>query len=257
METQNAEKKSSSGTSPFTIIAILVLGIIWIYTGKNPFTLIFDKMFNAYDSFVKTDTKKESETLVITPERIFLNKLQSAMDIENETTRIFALNLAAKYPGEYNIDQICSVYDELKNNWAYVNDPRGIEYVAKASTSIKAGLKGDCDDFAVLMATMIESIGGSARIVAAYNENTGHAYTEVFIGNADKMNSCLEAINRHYTNFFEQAFGVSTVDRLNYHTDANGNAWLNLDWTSKYPGGKYFDATRRTFYYPRENMYLN
>ena len=44
-------------------------------------------------------------------------------------------------------------------NWVYVNDPAGTDYYAKASESLRL-LRGDCDDYAILMASLIESIGG-------------------------------------------------------------------------------------------------
>ena len=39
------------------------------------------------------------------------------------------------------------------------------------------GLRGDCDDYAVLLAALIKDIGGSPRIVVTHN----HAYAEVYL----------------------------------------------------------------------------
>ncbi len=252
----------------FLFIAIAFL-FAWIVFDYNPFKKsntsnkignVISSVLSSNNSSIEDEGKAQAEEEMRIIEATHLNYLKlfkDAMDIDEEQTRLYALDLAAKYPGEFNIDQICEVYSELYKNWKYVNDPRGREYVAKASTTIKAGLKGDCDDFAILMATMIESIGGETRVVGAYNyEIGGHAYTEVNIGDPEEIPTHLEAVNKHYSKFFGKLFGRTKVDSLNYRVDEDGNVWLNLDWTSKYPGGKYFVADETVYYYPFNNEYI-
>jgi len=54
---------------------------------------------------------------------------------------------------------------------------------------------GDCDDFAILMSALIESVGGTTRIILARNSSTGgHAYTEVYLGNLSEQNNQVEDI---------------------------------------------------------------
>lgn len=249
-------------------LSILFL-FMWIVLDYNPFSegKQSTKIGNVISSVLNSNSTPEldegaeqaNEEMKIQEEthQNYLKLFKEAMDIDEEQTRLYALELAAKYPGDFNIDQICEVYSELYKNWKYVNDPRGREYVAKASTSIKAGLKGDCDDFAILMATMIESIGGEARVVGAYNYLIGgHAYAEVNIGNPDDIPVHLKAVNKHYSKFFGKLIGRNKVNALNFKVDENGDAWLNLDWTSKYPGGKYFEANETIYYYPLEEEYI-
>ena len=69
--------------------------------------------------------------------------INEAMDINNPITRSFSVQLASEYPGEYNLAQVCNIYDYIRNNWKYVNDPRGLEYFEKASITIQNGLSGD------------------------------------------------------------------------------------------------------------------
>ena len=182
-----------------------------------------------------------------------LKKLKVSMDINNPTTRKFALDLASEYPGEFNIDQVCNIYDYIFKNWKYVNDPRGIDYFAKASQTIENNLTGDCDDFAILIATTIESIGGKTRINLALNKKTktGHAFTEVYFN--DDPKDLLDRINYHYQNLFQKLFGIPKVKTIHYSPDKHKGLWLNLDWNSRYPGGEYFDYDVRIIFYPREN----
>jgi hypothetical protein len=246
--TKSASEPIKTARSYNWLWTIIILGFI-IYFAYN--------YINKQTSNITTNSSTEQvEEIVPSFEDITMNKIKDAMDVDNEITRSYALNLAARFPGEFSISQICSVYDNLFKNWSYVNDPRGMEYFAKSSFTINAGLKGDCDDFAILMATLIESIGGHARIVTAYNnKGEGHAYTEVRIGKEHHMKKCLEVINERYSDYFSRIFGYSQVNRIYYQLDKNGMAWLNLDWSSQYPGGTFYEANSRTIYYPRENKY--
>ena len=96
---------------------------------------------------------------------------------------------------------------------------------------------GDCDDFAILMAAVIEAIGGTSRIVLARH----HAYTEVYLGLRDKPCTLrlIKDIQDRYAG-----------PQINYHVDWDGEVWLNLDWTAKYPGGPFFKGKIIRIIYP-------
>ncbi|MCR5360385.1 MAG: hypothetical protein K6E73_00045 [Bacteroidales bacterium] len=165
--------------------------------------------------------------------------LSEVVDFSNPITRNFAVNLANESPGPYNLGQVCSIFNYLYNKWRYVNDPRGSEYVAKASESIgSANLSGDCDDFAVTMCACIIAIGGEARINTAYGAQGGHAFTEVNVAGVQdaKLKSIIQNGFPH--------FSVSQI----YYRQENEKKWLNLDWQSSYPGGKYFNYSQCTSY---------
>lgn len=184
---------------------------------------------------------------------MLLKRIRDAADSENEVTRNYAVSLAAKSEGNFNIDQVCEIYDQVFDNWKYVNDPKGSEYFSKASNSINVRLKGDCDDFAILMASLIQSVGGTVRINLASGTTGGHAFAEVYLNEAPE--NVRKKLDRHYKNFFQKLFGISKVEGIYYRNDPKGGIWLNLDWSSKYPGGDYFDYTECTAYYPWENYY--
>jgi hypothetical protein len=85
------------------------------------------------------------------------------------------------------IDQICSIYDAVVNNWTYVEDWKGLEQIQYSNLTLELGKpkkigKGDCDDFAILLAALVESVGGTPRIIFAYGPMGGHAYAEVYLG---------------------------------------------------------------------------
>jgi hypothetical protein len=169
------------------------------------------------------------------------------MDYADPTTRDYALSLIDKsHSGARNIAQVCDMWDHVYKRWTYVSDPNGHEYISPASRTIKLNLKGDCDDFAVLIASLIQATGGSTRIVTAYNEKgEGHAYPEVYITSSK---TDFETI----ADYIMSRYKCSSVA---YHTqqDRQGETqyWLNLDWSARHPGGRFFhDGGRITVYYP-------
>lgn len=155
-------------------------------------------------------------------------------------TRDFAVILASRFPGNYNIDQICSIYEYIKSEWKYVSDPYWGEYFAHASESVQIGLAGDCDDFVILMAAVVKAIGGASRIKVAINESESHAYAEVFVDS--KWNSGVKRMLQDLANIYN--------DSIWYSTDSDGTVWLNLDWSANHPGGPYFEGDIVATVYP-------
>lgn len=181
-----------------------------------------------------------------------LVKLKNKMDMENPKTREFYVKLASKSPGSYNVGQIAHIYNYLYRNWKYVSDPNGKEYFAKASESIGSGFAGDCDDFAILMATCIEGIGGRARIVFAESNKGGHAYAEVCIINQDIG---ADAVIGRIGDYINDMYGRHVVKNLKYRTDPDGLVWLNLDWNGPSPGSEYFKADKEWIFDLDKNTY--
>lgn len=172
-----------------------------------------------------------------------IEMLEDACDFNLPYTKKFANELAAKSPGPYNIGQVCEIFDYCYNKWRYVNDPADHEYVARASESIAASLTGDCDDFAVLVASCILAVGGKPCLNTGFNSRGGHAFTEVDIARFDQ-NEVLAAVKKH--------FSAYPVTSLATRRDGE-HLWLNLDWQAAYPGGPYYDCSRSRDSYPYEN----
>ncbi|MCJ7442940.1 MAG: tetratricopeptide repeat protein [Methanotrichaceae archaeon] len=192
-----------------------------------------------------------------------INKtLNEKVEPNNAVIRGLALSLAAKCPGDQTIDQICEIYSFLKygnaslKGWSYVTDPRGIDYFNSASNSVMAGSDagrvgaGDCDDFAVLMASMIESIGGATRIFLVKNSTRGgHAFTEVYLGPQNSQtNTVINWLKKKYNanNIF---FHINTSTK---------EVWLNLDWGidekgNAHPGGPFYQGEEHYILRMRNN----
>jgi hypothetical protein len=157
-----------------------------------------------------------------------MKELIVACDYDDPTVRNNSVALVGASPGEFNLGQICDIFDFSYTNWSYVNDPITNDYYSKASETIKNGLNGDCDDFAILLCSMILSVGGEARINFAYDTSSGHAFTEVNIGRTNQS-EVAKYLSARYHNA-----------QMWHRKDNQGNVWLNMDWQARYPGGEYW-----------------
>ncbi len=160
------------------------------------------------------------------------DELKMAMNYMDPEVRSFAVRAATTWfreeasEGDHTLIQAFSIFKVINSSWVYVSDPADDEYFAKASESVSL-LAGDCDDHAVLMAACIKAIGGKVRLV----RTTGHIYPELCVGNAQAMQRAAYLIRNVL--FPDEARYAD----LYYHTDANGDRWINLDYTRHYPGG--------------------
>ena len=171
-----------------------------------------------------------------------LQDLIASVDYNDATVRNRAVQLAGQSPGNFNIGQISNIFDFALKSWNYVNDPKGNDYFANASETLKNGLNGDCDDFAILVCAMILAIGGEARIVFAYGKEGGHAFAEVMIDQSN-ISGTVDYLRKRY----------KITGPVWHRTDKQGNNWLNLDWFDPYPGGRYYDYNHGTTFYIRQN----
>jgi WD40 repeat protein len=167
------------------------------------------------------------------------SEVKSSMDIGNDNVEQTALIIAKDYPGEYNLNQVSEVYDALRKGWNYYSDPSfGDKYKSANRTLIDGKISdsigvGDCDDYAVLIASLLESLKGSTRIVFAYDRETklNHAYAEVYLGQDGDPHV------EELMSWLEYQYNQSEIPGK---TIRDGEVWLNLDYNSTFPGGQYF-----------------
>lgn len=166
-------------------------------------------------------------------------RIKNACDYMNPNVRNFALNIinantefrnkADDYYQYRTFIQSCAICKYVNEKWNYVYDPKGMEYFAKASESIQH-LSGDCDDHAILLASLIKAIGGETRIVLSES----HAYPELKIDESDYSNIKYLIENILFTNLI--------IDGIWGHGKDN-EIWLNIDYTGIYPGTKILEGS--------------
>jgi tetratricopeptide (TPR) repeat protein len=201
----------------------------------------------------------------VTKTKWTIDELKKVFDARVEPDNAYvnhkALILAARYPGDRSIDQICSIFQYIKQGdvstkgWSYVGDPRGIDVYHFANETLKVGESvgcsgaGDCDDFAIVMSSLIESIGGTTRVVLAFNKSKnseGHAYAQVFLGNSEDQ---VEEI----VNWLKQRYETDKI--FAYVDPETKDVWLNLDWSVDHPGGQLYGADNCVDLRIREEFY--
>lgn len=171
--------------------------------------------------------------------------IRKAINYNSPIVRQFAIQSVNKHfrnqqqgPNR-NLVQGFAIFKEIKSRWNYVNDPKSREYYARASESVIL-LGGDCDDYSILMAACLQSIGCISRLTLT----TQHIYPEILIGNRHDLERMTLLISRNL-------FSTENKNKaLHYHIDTDGKIWLNLDYTASYPGGPFMAEPVLGILYP-------
>jgi len=212
----------------------LIALIFGSFSGKYGFESVFEDY--RYMIYSMNDSPNPQD-LIISKLLPFPNKskILNAIEYENPKVRDFAVMATIKhfkkihgYSKYRTTIQCFAVFKEINSRWNYVSDPKGRDYIATATESLRY-LSGDCDDHSVLMAACVKSIGGTPRLI----HTGGHIYPEMLIG----YKADLESIN--YLIKKELFVAESKGKKIHYHIDERGQIWLNLDYTATYPGGPF------------------
>jgi heme/copper-type cytochrome/quinol oxidase subunit 4 len=221
-------------------IIIVCIGLYFIaliygsFSGKYGFSsVIEDYQFMVY----AMNDSPNPQDIIISKLLPFPNKSKiiDAIEFENPKVRDFALSATLKnfrdvrgYANYRTIIQCFAVFKEINSRWNYVSDPKGKDYIANATESLRY-FSGDCDDHSILMAACIKSIGGTPRLI----HTGGHIYPEIWIGKKPDLEIINFLIKKVL--FVEESKGKT----IHYHIDERGQIWLNLDYTATYPGGPF------------------
>ncbi|MCL6088943.1 MAG: transglutaminase-like domain-containing protein [Candidatus Marsarchaeota archaeon] len=133
----------------------------------------------------------------------------------------------SKHPGAYSVNQLLDIYDYVRTNVPYQNVPVNLTYQPYHPAQTLVTKSGDCKNQAVLIASMVESIGGTARVLLI--PDCSHAFAEVYVGNQSTVDAFLQAVYSHY-NYNKM--------HTTWHTSANNTQdWFILDTAGGfYPG---------------------
>lgn len=217
------------------LLFVSILGLFGFNsTFKNP---TFEGMYDDYNALLVNMTSNPHKVSYFKPVRgtYFQNqRVKSAMQPNDPRLRAFAVENSTRYfHDEYyqkfgKMTRYFSLFKHIRLNWKYVNDPLGMDYYSPPVESMGL-LAGDCDDYAILMASSIMAIGGEARVVISPN----HMYTEVKIGAVEDLDKISYAIR---TLFPDEVAG----GKIHFHETGN-NLWINFDYTGSYPGGPFLE----------------
>ncbi|MCB9198752.1 MAG: hypothetical protein H6600_09845 [Flavobacteriales bacterium] len=188
-------------------------------------------------------------------EEEYNQRIINAVDYRNEIVKNEANAMAIANFSQYSksfpslkILHCFSIFKEVRSRWNYVYDPSGAEYYSRTSVTVSqlkddGKLKGDCDDYSILMAGLFTAVGAEVRLVRTEvhrnDKVIGHLYPELNIGDIKD----LEKISYFIKN---ELFILESMDKpIYYYEDLKGNVWLNMDYNDYYPGGKYQSLIRK------------
>jgi len=220
------------------IIICLVLYLIALAYGTAFGNYGFQSVFEDYRYMIYTmKDSPNPQDLILSKLLPFPNKskILRAIEYDNPKIRDFALMATLKdfkgvrgYPQYRTTIQCFAVFKEINSRWNYVSDPKGKDYIARATESLRY-LSGDCDDHSILMASCVRAIGGTQRLI----HTGGHIYPEILIGDRNDLETINYLIKKVL--FVQESKGK----QIHYHIDERGQIWLNLDYTATYPGGPF------------------
>ena len=124
----------------------------------------------------KFEVPKEPESTAHSWKEI--SDISTYIESDNALVRDTAVSVVADAPGGIDANseewKIWQINYWVYENICYVSDPKGQEYYARATETLQTEA-GDCDDFAILLAGMYESVGLDAAIAEVDTEGTGKA----------------------------------------------------------------------------------
>ncbi len=234
-----------------TMVTIALLGVgaflLWKKLDDGTLRTAAERLGLPHPEASRAGSPQEASIRVHT-----LSKVLSALDATDRTTRNTAARIAAADEGTFRVEQVARIWSHVRGEWRYVNDPRGDEYFAKASETIDNEYIGDCDDFAIVLVSMVTAIGGNARLVMMDGPQGGHAYAEVCL--PEDSDTVRSRLSTHYRRNRDRNVGRQRVSSIHYRPGMSAPApegndvpvavgecqvWLNLDWNAGVPGGAY------------------
>jgi len=238
----------------FVIISGIGLGLLSLSALFGGYG--FKSLYYDYSSIVFTLNDQLYNYSFQEEENTFYNKeiILTAIDYRNEMVKNQANNWAIVNFEEFKYQfpslkllHCFSIFKEAKSRWNYVYDPNGTDYYSPTSTTLKQlaeddKLKGDCDDYSILMAGLLTAVGGEVRLVRTEvkteTKTIGHLYPELKIGTKKDLEKIAYFIKN-------EMFLIESEDKaIFYYVDKDGTVWLNMDYNDYYPGGKYQSMVR-------------
>lgn len=106
--------------------------------------------------------------------------------------RRLALNILQQYgvPSHHFVDEAVAIGDYVKNKVRYVRDPDNIEYLVDPVDMVKNiqdnVAQGDCDDMALITATLLLAIGHQPSFRAVRYEQAFGNYNHIYVIDYEK-----------------------------------------------------------------------
>lgn len=112
-----------------------------------------------------------------------LMAIQVKKNRANPRIRELGVKLVSNIPNKDWVGEVSAIQEFVKNHIRYTKDIFGVETIQSPSDTLRLRA-GDCDDHAILVASLLNSIGHPARFLAVgfRKKSFAHVLTETKIG---------------------------------------------------------------------------
>ena len=194
------------------------------------------RVYQALGKEYRDPRVEEAVRKIIEEKNRTVEEKDRALQPRDPVVRDFTVQLAKDHPGAYDdpqgsrvpteagLKQLYRIHQFVSSQWKYVSDPNvnWFDYASPARRTLAVGLAGDCDDYAVLLASLFDAIGARVRILHGYAPPMGHAWTEVFLGRGTQGERNLNRL---------KIILGSSVKAIEYQRETDGSIWLITDWS--------------------------
>jgi transglutaminase-like putative cysteine protease len=160
-----------------SLIMILIL-VIWIVPHYSVKIDPTPKNIPSYDEVIPTWLTSENST-DINPKNY--DDYLLLYKPNDPSVKYVADLIAYKSCESNNVCYAKAIFQFLKNNFNYVNDPTYYEYVKDPIRSLETR-SGDCDDASILLINLLGAVGIRTRLVFV----PGHVYVQAYLPDAHK-----------------------------------------------------------------------
>jgi len=150
----------------------------WLY--EEPKVSTFKFKYNSHDELISQILTKMKEVV-----------LQNYQDYFVRMTAMVLLEENSAETERKELKEINHIYKFVKENFRYIKDMKNIELIHSPQYIIMKASFIDCDDFSILLSSLLMSIGYTCRFraVAVKGQKLHHVFIEVLIPKEKKWYS--------------------------------------------------------------------
>ncbi|MDO9538280.1 MAG: RING finger protein [Thermoplasmata archaeon] len=136
---------------------------------------------------------EESDNPIDSNVRTYYSRVNDLVDLSSENVAMATENATQGMTGGYNMGKVCAIFDFLVAEVNYTEDPGRDNWYSPDQTL--ETLKGDCEDYAMLLSAMVSDAGGTCRIYLTKD----HAFATVYVGNTTaELDSAMADVQEYY-----------------------------------------------------------
>ncbi len=132
-------------------------------------------------SFVLHPLARDIPVFISTQKNDLWPKVEKLVDPDNPTVQSIKTEIQSKWGDNYTTAHVAAAFDYVYDHIKYSPEPEGADHWQSVAETLKKG-EGDCEDHAILLASIIDALGGTTRMCVISN----HAFATVYFGGTEE-----------------------------------------------------------------------